>query len=95
MRTLLFIVGGLFVYFLLLLTTPRTDRRAVTRISLIFIGGWFLVALGNMWYGVTNAGYTLAEELPIALLIFVPPVIPAALVWFKYRTQSPPAASKR
>jgi len=95
MRTLLFVVGGLFVYFLLLLTTQRTDRRAVARISLIFIGLWFVVATGNMWYGVTRAGYSLAEEVPIALLIFVPPAIPAAIVWFKNRTSSPEADAKR
>lgn len=85
MRTLLFIVGGLFVYFLLLLTTDRADKAAVARLSVIFIGGWFLVAAGNMFYGVTQAGYSLAEELPIALLIFVPPAIPAAIIWAKNR----------
>ena len=68
MRTLLFIIAGFFVYFLLLLTTQRTDRRAVARVSLIFIGLWFVVATGNMWYGVTRAD-SLAEEVPIALLI--------------------------
>ena len=85
MRTLLFIVGGFFVYFLLLLTTDRADRAAVARISVIFIVGWFVVAAVNMFYGVTQAGYSVGEELPIALLIFVPPAVPAAVVWFKNR----------
>ncbi len=85
MRTLLFIVGGFFVYFLLLLTTNRADKAAVARISLIFIVGWFVVAVGNMIYGVTQAGYGVAEEVPIALLIFVPPAIPAAVIWAKNR----------
>lgn len=85
MRTLLFIVGGLFVYFLLLLTTNRSDKAAIARISLIFIAGWFVVAVGNLVYGVTQAGYGLVEELPIALLIFLPPAIPAAVLWVKNR----------
>ena len=87
MRTLLFIVGGFFVYFLLLLTTDRSDKAAIARISLVFIVGWFLVAAGNMAYGVISAGDGVAEELPIALLIFLPPAIPAAIVWAKNRRE--------
>lgn len=85
MRTLLFVVSGFFVYFLLLLTTQRSDRAAVARTSLIFIVAWFLVAAGNLWYGVTQAGYTLAEELPIAAVIFLPPALPAVVVWARNR----------
>ena len=85
MRTLLFIVGGFFVYFLLLLTTNRSDRGAIARISLLFIVGWFVVAVGNLVYGVTQAGHGVAEELPIALLIFAAPAIPAAVLWVRNR----------
>ena len=85
MRTLLFIVGGFFVYFLLLLTTNRSDKVAIARISLVFIVGWFVVAVGNLVYGVTQAGFGVPEELPIALLIFVPPAIPAAVLWVRNR----------
>ncbi len=85
MRALLFVIGGLFVYFLLLLTTSRSDKAAIARISLIFIVGWFIVAVGNMIYGVTRAGYGVFEELPIALLIFLLPAIPAAVLWQRNR----------
>jgi hypothetical protein len=85
MRTLLFVISGFFVFFLLLLTTQRSDRAAVARTSLIFIVAWFLVAAGNLWYGVTQAGYTLAEELPIAAVIFLPPALPAVVVWARNR----------
>lgn len=85
MRTLLFIIGGLFVYFLLLLTTPRSDRAALARISLVFVGLWAVVTIGNLWYGVTQAGYSLAEELPIAALIFLPPALPPTVVWARNR----------
>ena len=85
MRAVLFIVSGFFVFLLLLFTTPRSDRAAVRRISLTFIAAWFLFAVGNLWYGVTRAGYGVAEELPIALLIFLPPAVPAVVVWAKNR----------
>jgi hypothetical protein len=85
MRTLLFVISGFFVFFLLLLTTQRSDRAAVARTSLIFIVAWFLVAAGNLWYGVTQAGYTLAEELPIAAVIFLPPALPAVVMWARNR----------
>lgn len=85
MRTLLFIVGGLFVYFMLLLTTNRSDKLAIARISLLFVVGWFIVAVGNLVYAVTQSGSSVTEELPIALLIFVPPAIPAAVLWLRNR----------
>ena len=83
MRTLVFIVGGLFLFLLLLFTTQRSDRAAVVRTCLIFIGIWFLVALGNMIYGVAQAGYSLAEEAPIAVVIFLPPAALATIVWWR------------
>lgn len=39
---------------------------------------WLLVALANMWVGVSKAGYTVAQELPILFLVFA---IPAAIAW--------------
>ena len=36
-----------------------------------------------MWVGVTHAGYSVAEELPIFALIFLVPAAVAAIVWWK------------
>ena len=83
MRTLVFIVGGLFLFSLLLSPAQRSDRVAVVRTCLIFIVIWFLVALGNMIYGVAQAGYSLAEEAPIAVMIFLPPAALATIVWWR------------
>ena len=82
-RTLVFVVGGLFLFLLLLFTTQRADRTAVARTCLMFIGIWLLVTLGNLIYGVTGAGHSIAEEVPIALIIFVPPAAVASIVWWR------------
>ena len=49
----------------------------------IFIALWLVAALVNMWIGVSRAGYSVAEELPIFLVIFALPGLVAAYVWWK------------
>lgn len=44
-----------------------------------FLPVWAGVALVNMWVGVTTAGYTVMQELPILLVVFA---IPAAVALF-------------
>ncbi len=45
-----------------------------------FIPVWLVIALINMWVGVTKAGYTVTQELPILLVVFIVPSALAALV---------------
>jgi uncharacterized membrane protein YwaF len=48
----------------------------------VFVPVWLLVASANMWVGVTHAGYTVRDELPILLIVFaVPAVIAAIAAW--------------
>jgi hypothetical protein len=49
----------------------------------IFIALWLAAALVNMWIGVSRAGYSVAEELPIFLLIFALPAAAAGFAWWK------------
>lgn len=49
----------------------------------IFILIWLALAAYNMYVGVAHAGYSVAEELPILLVIFVIPAAVAGLVWWK------------
>jgi len=50
--------------------------------SKVFIPAWLVVALINMWVGVTHAGYTVRQELPILLIVFaVPAAIAAIAAW--------------
>jgi hypothetical protein len=51
--------------------------------ALIFIGVWFIAAAVNMYVGVTRAGYSFMEELPIFLLIFGAPAVAATVLHWK------------
>lgn len=44
-----------------------------------FVPTWLVVALVNMWVGVTHAGYTVRQEAPILLLVFALPAIVAGI----------------
>jgi hypothetical protein len=52
---------------------------------------WLAASLANMWIGVSRTGYSVAEELPIFLAIFLIPGIAAAIVWWKLSSGSPAA----
>lgn len=48
----------------------------------LFVPAWLLLALANMWVGVTHAGYTVRQELPILLIVFAVPALVAAMaIW--------------
>lgn len=84
MRTAIIIVMG-FVLFggCFLISRWLGAALAPALAAKIFIPVWLLVAACNMWMGVARAGYSVAEELPIFLLIFAVPAAVAALVWWK------------
>ena len=52
----------------------------------VFVPVWALVALANMWVGVTHAGYTVRAELPILGVVFAVPAVAALLAaWYLAR----------
>jgi hypothetical protein len=59
---------------------PEAPRVA----TLTFVVVWSLVAAVNMWLGVARAGYSVAEELPIFLLIFGAPAALAGLIKWQF-----------
>jgi len=87
MRTAIIILGG-FLLLSLCLVAGRwlggTGKEAVVTAAQIFIAIWLAAAAFNMWMGVAKAGYSVAEELPIFLLIFALPAAAAAFVWWKF-----------
>lgn len=80
MRTLVIIVGGLFLLGLgVLLSKSIGGPHAIATAAKIFLPVWFVIAFVNMWLGVARAGYSWAEEFPIFLVIFL---IPAGVALF-------------
>ena len=70
---------GLFLLFGWLWGGPQPDLAPAAR---MFIPVWLLVSLVNMWVGVTKAGYSVREELPILVLVFaIPAAIAGAAIW--------------
>jgi hypothetical protein len=52
--------------------------------ALVFVALWFLATAGNLYVGVTRAGYSFMEELPIFLLLFGVPAAVALFVRFRF-----------
>ena len=85
MRTALIILAG----FLLLGACVLAGRMVggnptMVNAAKVFIVTWLIAAGVNMWVGVAMAGYSVAEELPIFLLIFALPAAAAGFVWWKF-----------
>jgi hypothetical protein len=57
----------------------------LSRAALIFLPFWAIGAGINMYLGVKRAGYSVADEAPIFLLVFAVPAAVAIGAWLKYR----------
>lgn len=68
---------GLFLLFGKLWGGAQPDYGFAAR---LFVPAWLAVALVNMWVGVTKAGYSVREELPILVLVFAVPALLALLI---------------
>ncbi|SEI66964.1 hypothetical protein [Achromobacter sp. NFACC18-2] len=79
------VIGGgvvLLGVFLLFGKLWGSDAPALALAAKAFIPVWLVVALINMWVGVTHAGYSVREELPILVIVFLVPAALAALaIW--------------
>ncbi|HTS53876.1 MAG TPA: hypothetical protein VMH26_11430 [Burkholderiales bacterium] len=85
MHTILVVAGG-FLLLGVCLWVGRWIGGAETMITgaKVFVPIWLGVALLNMWVGVARAGYSVAEELPIFLVIFAIPAAVALFLWWKF-----------
>lgn len=57
----------------------------ISRAGLVFLPLWALGAGFNMYLGVKRAGYSVADEAPILLLVFAVPAAVAVGAWYRYR----------
>ena len=53
--------------------------------ALVFLPLWLVGAGINMYRGVKQAGYSVANEAPIFLLVFAVPAVTALIVWWMLR----------
>lgn len=86
-HTVKVIAGGLVLLALCLLVGrwiggPSPDVGMV-KAARVFIPLWFIAAGINMWIGVAKAGYSVAEEAPIFLVVFAVPAAVALVVSWK------------
>jgi hypothetical protein len=80
MHVLMMVVGGIIMLGLFLLFGHLWGGNSA---ALVLAAKWFVpVWLVNLWIGVHSAGYSLREELPILILVFiVPAAIAGVMVW--------------
>jgi len=86
MRTIIIIFAGFLLFAACVGATWLLGNNTATATSTavkVFIAIWFFAAAVNMWVGVTRAGYSFMEELPIFLLIFALPASVALLIQWK------------
>jgi hypothetical protein len=91
MHTIMVVLGGFLLLVICLLAGRLTGGAGTALVTktmaiaaLIFIPIWLGAALINMWIGVSRAGYSVAEELPIFLLVFAIPAVVAVFIWWKF-----------
>ena len=85
MHTIMVIGGGLLLLALFALVGRQLGgATAAATAALWFIPVWLIAAAINLWIGVTRAGYTVMEELPIGLVVFGVPAAVAALFWWRF-----------
>lgn len=85
-HTVKVIAGGLVLLGLFLLAGrllgPGAPAASMAAAARWFIPVWLFGAAINMYIGVTRAGYTVAEEAPIFLLVFgVPATVALVVAW--------------
>lgn len=85
MRTGLFLLAGLLLVgatsvLARLFAHNFPSASAVATVAFLLL--WLAITGFNMWVGVAKAGYSVAEELPILLLLFgVPAAVAVVLKW--------------
>jgi len=89
MHMLMVISGGIVLLgvFLLFGKLWGGDALGSATAAKAFIPVWLAIAIVNLWIGVSRAGYTVREELPILLIVFAVPALAAiAAIWLFSRS---------
>ena len=86
MRTAIIILMGFALWAVCIGVAKLFSKTggSMTPATVAFVAIWLVAAALNMWVGVSRAGYSFQEELPIFLLIFLLPAAVAILVKWKF-----------
>ena len=82
MRTAITILAGFLLWGICLGVAKVLGAgrpSAMTMATAVFLIVWLIAAAWNMYVGVSSAGYSVAEELPIFLVIFLLPALVALI----------------
>jgi len=86
-RTGLFLVAGFLLLAACLVIAKLFSENYSSASSVavaVFVAVWLALTGFNMWVGVSKAGYSVTEELPILLLLFGVPVAAALVLKWKF-----------
>jgi hypothetical protein len=86
MRTTLILTAGFFLLGALLIFSKLFTEHfpsATMWATYGFLAVWLLATGVNLWVGVSKAGYSFNEELPIMLLLFAVPAVTAIVLKWK------------
>ncbi len=87
MHTVMVIGGGLVLLAFFVLIGRQLGggtAAAAATAAAWFMPVWLVAAAINLWIGVSRAGYSVAEELPIGLVVFGVPAVIAAAIWWRF-----------
>lgn len=87
MRTTLFLASGLLLMASLLIVAKLFSEHVPSAPNWAVGAGlalWLALTGANMWLGVSRAGYSFAEELPVFVLLFALPGLVAVLVRWRF-----------
>jgi hypothetical protein len=86
MHTLSVIGGGLFALMMCeLLGYTIAGEAGAARAALWFVPVWLAAAGVNAVVGVRVAGYSISEEIPMAMVVFAPVMLMAFATWCRLR----------
>jgi hypothetical protein len=87
MRTALFLTSGVFLMASFLIVAKLFSEHFPSAPNWALALGlslWLAITAANMWIGVSKAGYSAGEELPILLLLFAVPAVVAGLIRWRF-----------
>ncbi len=79
MHTVMIILAGL-VLLAVFVVFARIASIRFARLLPVYLVVWLICTVINMWIGVSQAGYSVMQELPFLLIVFTVPAL-VAILW--------------